>query len=70
MYEYKFERLEASQFTWSGFQVDAAEYQNIMRQYPQWGWRFVQVFAPPLTDQGRAKYYELFFERELPDDEE
>ena len=68
MYEYKFERLEASQFTWSGFQVDEAEYQNMIRQHAQLGWRFVQIFAPPLTGHGRAKYYEIIFERELASD--
>lgn len=68
MYEYKFERIEAAQFTWSGFQVDEATYQRVIREHARAGWRFVQIFAPPLTGQGRAKYYELIFERALPDD--
>jgi len=68
MYEYTFERLGASQFTWGGFQVDEAEYQSMIRQHARQGWRFVQIFAPPLTGKGRAKYYELIFEREVPGD--
>jgi hypothetical protein len=63
MYEYKFERMAANQFTLSGFQVDESVYQNVIREYARSGWRLVQIFAPPLTSQGRPKFYEMIFER-------
>jgi len=64
MYEYKFERLEATDLTWSGYEVGEAQYQNVIRQHAADGWRLVQIFAPPLTAHGRPKHYELIFERE------
>lgn len=70
MYEYKFIRLKAMQFTLSGHQVDESEYQSLIRKHAQQGWRFVQIFASKLTSQGRAKYYNIIFEREVPGDAE
>ena len=62
-YEYKFVRLGEA---WLGVkQKVKEEYQNLIHQHAQDGWRLVQVFAPSLGEYGRAKYIEVIFEREV-----
>jgi hypothetical protein len=40
------------------------DYQEVINKYTQEGWRFVQIFAPPIGGQGYATFYDLIFERE------
>ncbi len=63
-YEYTFVRLGEG---WLGFKrKQTADYQGIIEQYAQEGWRLVQIFAPGTGVYGCAAYFELIFERELP----
>lgn len=68
--EYKFVRV--GQYRGSalfGVQDKAREtYQDIVHQHAAEGWRLVQIFAPGIAAYGAAKYFELIFEREKPDD--
>ena len=62
-YEYQFVRLGEGLF---GVRRSAREqYQQVITEYAEQGWRLVQVFAPSIAGYGAAKYYELIFEREL-----
>ena len=62
-YEYKFVRLGKG---WLGVRRSARQdYQQVVTEYAQQGWRLVQVFAPSIAAYGVAKYFELIFEREL-----
>jgi hypothetical protein len=62
-YEYKFVRLGEG---WLGARRSAEmKYQEQIRQHAQDGWRLVQIFAPAVGGYGRAKYYELIFERDV-----
>lgn len=63
MYEYEFVRLEARQFRWAGRTVDDAEWQDLVKRYAADGWRLVQIFAPSISSYGRAKFYDVIFER-------
>jgi hypothetical protein len=42
-------------------------YHEVINKYTQEGWRFVQIFAPPLRGSGVATFYDLIFEREKKD---
>jgi len=62
-YEYKFVRLGKG---WLGVKRTAVEqYQRIVAEHAQEGWRLVQVFAPGIAAYGAAKYFEIIFERQL-----
>ena len=62
-YEYKFVRLGQG---WLGFKRSARyQYQQIVTEHAQQGWRLVQIFAPGIAAYGIAKYFELIFERQL-----
>ena len=61
MYEYKFVKIELS--NWNKKPKD--EYQEIIQQHANEGWRFVQIFAPATAGYGSAAYFELIFERPL-----
>lgn len=63
-YEYKFIRL--GEKWWGGTASAEAQedYQQVIHQHAQEGWRLVQVFTPALTSAGTAKYFEIIFERE------
>jgi hypothetical protein len=39
-------------------------YEDVINKYTQEGWRFIQVFAPPIFGSGGATFYDLIFERE------
>ena len=41
------------------------DYQLIIKEHAEEGWRLVQVFAPGTGAYGAAKYYELIFEKEM-----
>jgi hypothetical protein len=62
-YEYKFVRLGEGWLT--AKRTVEMEYQEVIRQQAQDGWRLVQVFAPGTGTYGKAKYYELILEREV-----
>ncbi len=59
MYEYEFVKIELS--VWTGPKED---YQQIVRDYAEKGWRLVQIFAPGNKGNGGASFYDLIFERE------
>jgi len=60
-FDYEFERVPIRKGVWTGkFEAD---YQNVIRQRGQAGWRFVQAFAPAVAGYGQAKYIDLIFEK-------
>jgi hypothetical protein len=62
-YEYKFVRPGKG---WLGVKRSATpQYQQIVTEHAQQGWRSVQIFAPSIAAYGVAKYFELIFERQL-----
>ena len=62
-YEYKFVRLGEGLTTVR--RSGREQYQQVVTEHAEQGWRLVQVFAPGIGWYGAAKYYELIFEREL-----
>ncbi len=62
-YEYKFVRLGEGVFASKSKALE--EYQQIVKDHAQDGWRLVQIFAPGTTMYGQAKYIEVILEREL-----
>ena len=61
-YEYKFVRLGEGIM---GVRKSAREnYQQVIHEHAEDGWRLVQIFAPGTGGYGAAKYYEIIFERE------
>jgi hypothetical protein len=66
-FEYKFVRLgEGHVSALFGPQTKARhDYQDVVHEQAQDGWRLVQIFAPGVAAFGAARYYELIFEREL-----
>lgn len=61
MLEYKYVRIELKTKLFS-FKPEK-DYREIVDQHALEGWRFVQIFAPSIRNQGLASYYELIFER-------
>jgi hypothetical protein len=60
-YEYKFVRIGEG---WLSVRRSGPDnYQDVVHQHAEDGWRLVQVFAPSIGAYGAAKYYELIFER-------
>ena len=59
-YSYTFVRVNDRS---SSKDIENKEYQKIIQEHTQQGWRFVQVFAPPIGVYGVAPYYDLIFER-------
>ena len=66
MYEYKFERLKLK----IGFfeMKPSEDYQAIIREHAEDGWRLLQIFAPVTSAHPNASYFELIFEREKQTD--
>ena len=62
-YEYKFVRLGEGLL--SVRRAGRDQYQSMIHENAQQGWRLVQVFAPGIGGYGAAIYYEIIFEREL-----
>lgn len=62
-YEYRFVRLGEGLL--SVRRSGKGQYQQVITEHAEQGWRLVQVFAPGIGGYGAAKYYELIFEREL-----
>ena len=63
-YEYKFERLGEGWLSARGEAIN--HYQERIHEHAREGWRLVQIFAPGIGVEGKAKFYELVLERELP----
>jgi hypothetical protein len=63
-YEYKFDRLGEGWLSARGEAI--SHYQERIHEHAREGWRLIQIFAPGVGVEGKAKYYELVFERELP----
>ncbi len=62
MFEYKFVRLAINIWTNS----PKEDYQSIIQEHGDEGWRLVQIFAPTNMNM-QAAYYELVFERPKTD---
>ena len=62
-YEYKFVRLGEGLLCVR--RSGREQYQQVVAEHAQQGWRLVQIFAPGIGGYGASKYYELIFEREL-----
>ncbi|MCU9613155.1 DUF4177 domain-containing protein [Caldibacillus lycopersici] len=60
MYEYKFVKVDLSK--WNSAPKD--DYQEIINQHANEGWRLVQIFAPSTKGYGSAAYFEIIFERQ------
>ncbi|HUX07434.1 MAG TPA: DUF4177 domain-containing protein [Acidobacteriota bacterium] len=41
------------------------DYEEIIHDYAERGWRLVQVFAPGVGVSGAPKYFDLIFERRV-----
>lgn len=65
MYEYQFVRIEVPFGLMGVRQKPPEDYQELIRQHAQEGWRFVQIFAPGTKGSGSVEYFELIFEKSL-----
>lgn len=61
MFEYTFVKIEPKFFGTK----PKEDYREIIKEYAENGWRFVQIFAPSMNDHGAPGYYELFFEKKI-----
>lgn len=59
MYDYKFVRVEVNR--WKGQPKE--DYQQIIQEYAENGWRLVQIFAPAISGYGAASYFDIIFEK-------
>ncbi|WP_413375627.1 DUF4177 domain-containing protein [Alkalihalobacillus sp. 1P02AB] len=59
MFEYKFVKVELSK--WNS--TPKENYQEIITEHANDGWRFIQIFAPATSGYGSASYFEIIFER-------
>ena len=68
-YEYEFVRLEQSKNWFTQMSMPSPEacdkYQDVVHKYAGQGWRLVQIFAPGISIEGIAAYFELIFERRV-----
>ena len=62
MYKYEFVRIEVKGFFKTNPKKD---YQEIINNYANKGWRFKQIFAPATSSYGSSSYFELIFEKEI-----
>jgi hypothetical protein len=60
MFEYKFVTIELVGIFNRGPKDD---YRKVIEEHAKQGWRLVQIFAPGTAAEGRAKYFEIIFER-------
>lgn len=61
MKEYKFIKLDLGIFS----REPEEDYREIIVREALEEWELVQIFAPPISGYGCAKYYELIFSREV-----
>lgn len=62
MYEYTYVKLELNFWT----RETPQDYHEIIEEHGRQGWRLVQIFTPPITSYGTAKFFELIFEKYTP----
>ncbi|PFD38172.1 hypothetical protein CN285_19035 [Bacillus cereus] len=63
MFEYEFVKIELH---WGFTRVKPAEdYQEIIQEHARDGWRFVQIFTPPIGGSSHPEYLELIFEKKI-----
>jgi hypothetical protein len=62
LYEYKFVKIDLK----TSFRGTSPteDYRTVIERYASEGWKFVQIFSPPLGNYGVSKYFELIFEKE------
>jgi len=58
MYEYKFVKIA---LTWTD--KPREDYHQVIREYAEEGWRFIQIFAPATAGLGSPAFFELIFEK-------
>lgn len=40
------------------------DYLNVIREYAEEGWRFIQIYRPPSHAYGNSYYQEVIFEKQ------
>lgn len=60
MYDYKIIRIPISM--WTGKPKE--DYLNVIREYAEEGWRFIQIYRPPSHAYGNSYYQEVIFEKQ------
>ncbi len=63
MYKYEFVRIELKSGLFK--MKPRKDYQEIINNYAEKGWRFKQIFAPLTSGYGSSSYFELIFEKEV-----
>jgi len=63
-YEYKFVRVQGRENLLTINIADSAEYQRVIKEHADMGWRFIQIFAPAIEGFGVACNADVIFERE------
>ena len=66
MYEYKFARFNLS---WLSAEPKR-DYRQVVHEHAREGWRLLQIFTPGVGGFGQVQYFELIFERHVPDTDE
>lgn len=63
MYEYKFVKIEFKKLSGK----PSEDYREVIENYANQGWRFIQIFSPDFATSGAAvgSYYELIFEKPI-----
>ncbi|MDQ0268690.1 DUF4177 domain-containing protein [Cytobacillus purgationiresistens] len=57
MYEYEFIGIDLS------INSDKSDYQKVIHQYSDAGWRLVQIYEPSIAQKGHTLHIDLVFER-------
>lgn len=66
MFEYKVVRIDLG----GVFNANPKEdYRKVIGEYTSQGWRFVQIFAPGVANNGLPKYYDVIFEKRLDENQ-
>lgn len=58
-FEHKFYRIGLAPFS----RKPKEDYQEVVARMAKDGWRLVQIFAPPVSGYGAARFFELIFQR-------
>lgn len=62
MYEYKFIKIDLA---WGFGEKRTKDYHEVITREAEEGWRLVQIFAPSIYGYGKAKFFELIFEKQI-----
>lgn len=62
-FEYEFVRLGEGRLSLGRQVLD--DYQGVIQEHAEAGWRLVQIFAPSIGLQGAPVFFELVFERPI-----